>query len=128
MHQDTLTFSEALDIDTRDQLTAKLELTAHGQVEYRCRINGHLVLDANTVWRFDLLSSIHLHVLITHVGAQSALELTRLSINDLEVLPRYQHLANPPAVWLNQPGVWDLHIASPFYTWYHEISGQGWVA
>jgi len=128
MHQDTLTFSEVLDIDTRDLLTAELELATHGTIEYRCRINGHLVLDSTTLWQFDLLSPIHVHVLITHVSAESALEVRRLNINGLEVLPRYQHLASPPRVWLNQSGVWDLHIASPFYGWYHEISGQGWVA
>lgn len=128
MHQDTLTFSDLLDIDTSDQLVVELGLTHHGHVEYRCRINGHLILDTDTVWRFDLQSTVHLHVLVTDVDPGSALEISKLTVNGLEVLPKYQHMAQPAGVWINQIGAWDLHIPGPFYTWYHEISGQGWIA
>jgi len=38
-------------------------------------------------------------------------------INGYEILPKYSHLA--------QDGV--LTIPSPFYSWYHEVSGQGWL-
>jgi hypothetical protein len=39
------------------------------------------------------------------------------TVNGIEVLPKYRYLA--------QDGV--LTIPSPFYSWYHEISGQGWL-
>ena len=42
---------------------------------------------------------------------------TVATINDYEILPKYQYLA--------QDGI--LTIPSPFYSWYHEHSGQGWL-
>ncbi len=127
MLPDTKNFSTALDIDTARGLEVQLELRNHGNIEYRFRINGHLVLDPESVWSFDLQSPIHLHCLISAANG-SALEIVRFTVNGLEVLPLYQHLARPGRVWLDQEGVWDLNIPKPFYTWYHEISGQGWVA
>lgn len=128
MHQDTHSFSDLLDIDIGQQLVVELELESHGHVEYRCRINGHLVLDATSVWYFNLLSPLHLHVLVTDVAPDSALEIKRLAVNGLEVLPKYQHLAKPSTAWINCTGAWDMNVPGPFYTWFHGISGQGWVA
>lgn len=42
---------------------------------------------------------------------------TTVTINDYEILPRYQYLA--------QDGI--LTIPAPFYSWYHDHSGQGWL-
>jgi sulfur carrier protein ThiS len=38
-------------------------------------------------------------------------------IDNIEILPKYRHLANDGA----------LTIIEPFYCWYHRISGQGWL-
>ncbi len=127
MLQDTENFFTALDIDTAQGLAVDLELRSHGDIEYRFRINGHLVLDAKTQWYFDLLSPVHLHCLIPATNS-GALEIVNFSINGNQILPLYQHLAQPGQAWLDQPGVWDLHVPKPFYPWFHEISGQGWVA
>ena len=40
-----------------------------------------------------------------------------VTVDGIEVLPKYKHLA--------QDG-W-LKINEPFYCWYHGISGQGWL-
>jgi hypothetical protein len=40
-----------------------------------------------------------------------------VSIDGIEVLPWYQHLAVDGR----------LTIPVPFYQWYHEVSGQGWL-
>jgi len=127
MLHDTPNFSTALDINTARGLEVRLELRNHGNIEYRFRINGHLVLDPDTTWYFDLLSPIHLHCLVSASNG-AALEIAKFTVNGLEVLPLYQHLAQPGRTWLDQEGVWDLVIPKPFYPWYHEISGQGWVA
>ena len=42
---------------------------------------------------------------------------TTVSVDGIEILPRYQHLV--------ENGV--LNIAEPFYQWYHRVSGQGWL-
>ena len=40
-----------------------------------------------------------------------------VTVDGIEILPRYQHLADS--------GV--LTITKPFYQWYHQVSGQGWL-
>jgi hypothetical protein len=40
-----------------------------------------------------------------------------VTVDGIEILPKYRHLAN-----YNQ-----LVIAQPFYRWYHVVSGQGWL-
>ena len=44
-------------------------------------------------------------------------ESSRVEIDDIEILPRYRHLA------VN--GV--LQIDEPFYCWLHRVTGQGWL-
>ena len=40
-----------------------------------------------------------------------------VTIDGIEVLPRYHYLINNGT----------LTIAEPFYNWYHRVSGQGWL-
>ena len=40
-----------------------------------------------------------------------------VTVDDIEILPRYQHLAVDGK----------LTIPEPFYRWYHRVSGQGWL-
>jgi hypothetical protein len=128
MHQDIRTFSEALDIKTADKLQVELEVEAHGHVEYRMRLNGHLILDPVTCLTLDLLSPVSLTCRVTHIQNGGALEIKKFNINGQEVLPKYQHLASPKTAWLDQIGMWEFHTDRPFYPWFHAISGQGWVA
>ena len=48
-------------------------------------------------------------------------------IDSHDIIPKYQHTANPPTDYLDFNGEWHLHIPN-FYPWYHEITGQGWIA
>jgi hypothetical protein len=57
---------------------------------------------------------------ILYLGLDDIIELkvgTDVTINDYEILPKYQYLA--------QDGV--LIISAPFYSWLHNHSGQGWL-
>jgi hypothetical protein len=127
MHQDIKNFSNVLDIETQDQLQVRLVIVSHGSIHYRMRLNGHLICDADTTHTFDLLSSVHLKCTVFEPNA-GAVEIKLLSVNGQEVLPTYQHLSNPPTAWIDQTGTWQFDIPSPFYPWFHAISGQGWVA
>lgn len=127
MHQDIRTFSEVLDINTQDRLQVRLVIVTHGNIHYRMRLNGHLISDLDSTHTFDLLSSINLRCLVIEPN-DGAVEIKLLSINGQEVLPKYQHLANPQTAWIDQPGTWEFNIHSSFYPWFHAISGQGWVA
>lgn len=41
----------------------------------------------------------------------------RVTIDNIEVLPKYQYLAQDNK----------LCITEPFYQWHHKVSGQGWL-
>lgn len=127
MHPDIKTFSEILDIDTADQLQIKLIVAVHGDINYRMRLNGHLITDLNTEYTMDLFSPINLTcTVIDHCNG--AVEIKLLTVNNIEVLPKYQHLASLHTAWIDHNGIWEFQTQSPFYPWYHEISGQGWIA
>ena len=40
-----------------------------------------------------------------------------VAIDNIEILPKYQYLADNG----------QLTILEPFYCWYHRLSGQGWL-
>lgn len=40
-----------------------------------------------------------------------------VTVDGIEILPKYQHLAKGNA----------LIVDEPFYQWYHRVSGQGWL-
>jgi hypothetical protein len=69
-------------------------------------------------------TDLKLHVVVNGNQYESGLH-TSLSFNaddlvlvdDIEVLPRYRHLANDST----------LQISEPFYQWYHKVSKQGWL-
>ena len=129
MHQDTNNFSNLLAIDNDGQLKVYLELESHGNIEYRMRLNGHLILDSTTVLYLNLLAPISLKCNIVNLpNEHGALHIKNFSVNGLEVLPRYLEHATFSTTWLNTLGIHELVIPKPFYPWYHEVSGQGWVA
>ena len=71
-----------------------------------------------------LATKLELHVVVN--GAQSCAGLhdrlvfdgnDTVTIDGIEVLPKYHYLVEN-----NQ-----LTISEPFYCWYHQVSGQGWL-
>lgn len=127
MHQDIKTFSDILDIKTQDQLQVRLVIMPHGDIHYRMRLNGHLVSDLESTHSLDLFAPINLKCRVIDANG-GAVEIQMLSVNDTEVLPKYQHLANPQTAWIDKNGLWEFNISGSFYPWYHKISGQGWIA
>ena len=127
MHPDMNNFSDILDIDIQDQLQVRLVIKVHGTIHYRMRLNGHLISDLDTEYKLGLFSKINLKCLVIDANA-GAVEVCLLSVNGAEVLPRYQHLVQPPTAWIDREGAWEFTIDQPFYPWFHAISGQGWVA
>jgi len=73
----------------------------------------------------DLLATEqHLDVVINGVASLAGLHdhLTFdqddvVTVDGIEVLPRYRYLSVDNA----------LQISEPFYCWYHRVSGQGWL-
>jgi len=50
-----------------------------------------------------------------------------VSIDNLPIIPLYQHVAVPPTDYIDFNGEWTLTIPK-FYPWYHQVTGQGWIA
>jgi hypothetical protein len=122
MHQDTKSFSDITAIDTRNQLQVAVELAVHDHAVYSFRVNGIPLRSANGVVCVDLLSTIEFDCQVQ----TGAVEIVRIAINGQEVMPIYLNQSVPQTSWVTDK--WTLTIPAPFYTWYHEITGQGWIA
>jgi hypothetical protein len=124
-------FSDITAIDTVDQLTVQLRIVRHGEPYGHCRINDtnlYIKSGANSFeFKMDLLADISIGVEMVD-ACRGALEIVEFSVNGLEVLPRYLHLASTPTTWISRAGLWYFVIPGSFYTWHHGITGQGFIA
>ena len=123
MPQTTQIFSDITAIDTSLQLVVELELKAY-DADYCAQLNGVIIAAPFTRFLFDLLSPIDFSIELY----SGRLEIVKLIINDLEVLPIYLNQATPQTSFLDKPITWNFQIHQPFYQWYHTISGQGFIA
>lgn len=119
------TFSDLL--DTNPKLNVRVTVTRHGRTVDLITLNYTRLLKDKNFVTVDLLSPIKLTVdLLDFDEGLSGIEIS-LSINGLEVLPKYQHLSSNSKSYIDQLGLWEFNIPGPFYMWYHKISGQGWL-
>ena len=119
MYQDMKNFSDITDIDISNQLEVEVELIEHDNPKYSFTVNQ---LPVQPKMYFGLMDVLHFECNITH----GAVEVAKITINQKEVLPIYQHLAQPATNWITSN--WTFKVPVPFYPWYHEITGQGWTA
>ena len=127
MHQDSQTFSDVMAIDPAKQLKVHLILATHSEIDYTVTINDHQITDLESVTWLNLFEDIDLKIVVNENKNNAAVEIKSLKINEKEVLPLYQHLASKSTCWITQ-GEWNYYITGPFYSWYHNASGQGWIA
>ena len=67
--------------------------------------------------------------------SETALMLTKLSVDGFDIIPPFTHLAQytndhaftEPTAYIGFNGEWRLEINKPFYQWQHEITSQGWL-
>lgn len=113
------TFYEVMGFDTSDKLKVTVNLIEHNDPKYKFTVNNK---EVDKITNFDLLDTL----IFCCKVSQGAIEVTKITINNNEVMPIYLHLANPKTNWITDS--WVLTIPGPFYPWYHEITGQGWIA
>ena len=68
----------------------------------------------------DFYLNIEVNGTMTQVDLKDHLEFNasdRVSVDGIEILPKYQHLAQHSKLIIDQP----------FYCWLHRVSGQGWL-
>ena len=71
-----------------------------------------------------LATELHLTVLVNNIAYSANLTVPMefnandtVTVDGIEILPKYWHLAVDGK----------LTISKPFYQWYHQVSGQGWL-
>lgn len=130
MHRVTQNFSDVTDIETVHALQIEFEFKHHGHcIPYICLNDQWHISGGKGTIPVNLFDKISLRInLLEFNEGSSGLEIVNFSVNGIEILPRYRHLANKDTTYIDTYDEWVLEIPSPFYTWYHQISGQGWIA
>jgi hypothetical protein len=129
MHQDTQNFSVVTDIEPVHALKVEIEYKTHGNCIAYVILNGYRIEHPKAMISVNLFDPIQLRInLLEFNEGNSGLEIVKFTVNGLEILPKYRHLANKSTTYIDTYDEYVLEIPSPFYTWYHEISGQGWIA
>jgi hypothetical protein len=134
-------YSDLQDIDTRLQLRLELEPigTPDISVTVADRQQDYLLSDNKIVeYAVDLLQpfcvAIELKNKQYRLDRETAV-IVRLSVDDIDILPKYDYLAEyvndhdcqDPTSYLGFNGKWTLTFDRPFYHWLHFHSGQGWL-
>jgi hypothetical protein len=126
-------FLELTAIKPTLKLDISLLLVSVEQCDCIVEINGETVstgLITNSVEfkkQIGLTEAIDISITVKNRQHPEAIIISGLYIDGHEVMPTYQHLASPPTNYIDFDGVWCLRIPN-FYPWYHEITGQGWIA
>lgn len=121
MSQDMKNFYELTVIDINNQLEVEIELIEHESPEFQFTVNGLPVVSSMRFY-FCLLDSLCFSCSVT----RGAIEIANITVNGREIMPLYQHVATPATNWITAE--WHLTVPSPFYAWYHQVTGQGWIA
>ena len=131
------------DIDTRLLLCIELEPigtpTATVIIDNReynyTRLTEYAVINQY----IDLLTTFDIDVTLSNkhytTEYETAVIIKRLSIDNIDIIPQYDYLAqyqndhnnNNPTSYLGFNGKWTLTIDRPFYQWLHQAQGQGWL-
>ena len=124
-------FSEATAIKPTLTVNVKFTVTPKGQVPCLIKL-GNKTLYEDTIkevqtfeLELPLVDPIDLSVQIYRNHPDAV--VLALNIDDYEILPKYQHLATPPTGYVDFNTTWTFKIPN-FYPWYHDITGQGWIA
>lgn len=112
-------FLDITAIDLTELIEVKVDLIEHHDPEYRFLVNSRPV---TRFMKFGLLEDLNFSCKIS----KGVVEIKQITVNGYEIMPIYQHLSCPPTNWITQN--WNLNIPGPFYPWYHQITGQGWIA
>ena len=137
------TYSDLLAIDTRLHLHVELEpvgtpditVSINDIIDDYPGLSNNIILD----YHIDLLDlfAVNIELRNKHYTTEyeTAVVIRQLSVDNIELIPRYDYLAkyvndhdnNNPTSYLGFNGKWTLTFDRPFYHWLHEHSGQGWL-
>lgn len=130
-------------IDTLMAITVELEpigiptvsLCINRDTTEYAELNSSIIV-TNFISLLDPLSvSIVLSNKTYTLEKETAIVIKRLQIDNINIIPQYDYLANyindhnnnNPTSYLGFNGKWTLTIDRPFYQWLHQVQGQGWL-
>jgi len=128
MHQDIQNFSDLTVIDTSEFLEVRVTLRVHGEVKFEFSVNSDVFNTGTFSSRYPIDTLFTFRCNVSELSQGSAVEIVSVTVNDKKFLPIYLHLATPQTSYINFTGLWEFKIDRPFYPWYHDITGQGWIA
>ena len=112
-----------------------VEIWANQQLIYQ----GQLLESFTVSTQLPLLSEISVSVKLKNkvysLESETAVVVTKLSIDGFDLVPHFTHLAQytndhdfkDPTSYVGFNGEWKFEVSKPFYQWQHEITGQGWL-
>jgi len=124
-------FSELTDIKSTLTIRIKFTVTPVGSLPCLVKLGSKIlyedIIKKTQIFDVELPLTDPIDLTVQIYRHHPDAVILNLSVDDHEILPKYQHLANPPTHYLDFNQSWTLKIPN-FYPWYHEITGQGWVA
>lgn len=126
-------FSEATDIKWNEMSTLVIKLEPVGKnIPCRVMLNQEetlldTVINETVIINepIRLLQLVDIKIKIEREHPQAI--IVSMYIDGHEVLPQYQHRAEPPTNYIDSNIGWRITIDN-FYQWLHEQEGHGWIA
>jgi hypothetical protein len=136
-------YSDLQDIDRLIPVSIQVEPVGHPKVDIvvdDSGVNYQSLTNTITYTKFvDLMTPITLSIVLSDKiytqEYETAVIIRRLSIDNIDLIPNYDYLAdyqndhnnNNPTSYLGFNGKWTLTIDRPFYHWLHQTQAQGWL-
>lgn len=130
-------------IDTCLNVTLELEpvgsplvtVLINNKVQYHSTMSEPVVIDTYLALLDPFVIDIVLSDKHYTVEYETAVVINKLAIDNIDLVPQYDYLANyqndhnnnNPTNYLGFNGKWTLTIDRPFYHWLHQAQGQGWL-
>lgn len=123
-------FYESITIKDNLTIPVKLVISPIGKLPVKVTINNKVLFE-DTLTKTETISynlgirdvlNVDIQIYRNHPDAV----MIKLTVDDKEIIPLYQHLASPPTSYFDKSGTWQLRLPS-FYAWYHNESGEGWI-
>jgi hypothetical protein len=131
----------ATDLHLDLELTAEpvgvpdVEIWINQQLIYQGRLLESITVSKQLPLLPEFSISVKLKNKVYSSESETAVVVTKLSIDGFELVPRFTHLAQytndhdfkDPTSYVGFNGEWKFEVSKPFYQWQHEITSQGWL-
>jgi hypothetical protein len=112
-----------------------VEIRINQQLIYQGQLSEPVTVSKQLPLLPGFLISVNLKNKVYSSEFETAVTLTKLSVDGFDIIPNFTHLAQyvndhdftEPTSYVGFNGEWRLEVTKPFYQWQHEITSQGWL-